>query len=203
MKRLDTPIRIFELALTELEGLRLPVEAAQFIFDGKARAAAEVEWIRVAAQNATIVTFGCAAYPERLREIYDPPPVLWLRGEVRLWSRPAIAVVGTRHPSPYGTGVAEMRAQDLATRRLILSVMARGNDSHAHKGAMAARRPDACGVSGTGGWMWCIRRRTESWPRRELGHAGYGPVRSRAQQGSVRRGGEGDQQGLADTQHID
>lgn len=150
MKRLDTPIRIFELALTELEGLRLPVEAAQFIFDGKARAAAEVEWIRVAAQNATIVTFGCAAYPERLREIYDPPPVLWLRGEVRLWSRPAIAVVGTRHPSPYGTGVAEMRAQDLATRRLILSVMARGNDSHAHKGAMAARRPDACGVWGTG-----------------------------------------------------
>jgi DNA processing protein len=80
LKRLDTPSRIFELTVTELEGLRLPTKTAQFIFDGKARAAAEVEWIKVAAQNATIVTFGCAAYPERLREIYDPPPVLWLRG---------------------------------------------------------------------------------------------------------------------------
>lgn len=166
MKRLDTPSRIFELALTELEGLRLPVEAAQFIFDGKARAAAEVEWIKVAAQNATIVTFGCAAYPERLREIYDPPPVLWLRSEVRLLSRPAIAVVGTRHPSPYGTGVAEMRARDLATRRLlILSGIARGNDSHAHKGAMAARR-QALAECGVRAWMWCIRRKTESRPRR-------------------------------------
>jgi DNA processing protein len=150
VKEIGTASRIFELRLTELEGLRFPAEAAQFIFEGKARAAAEAEWAQVAAQNASIVTYGCAAYPERLREIYDPPPVLWVRGDARLLSRPAIAVVGTRHPTPYGTGVAEMLARDLAARRmLIVSGMARGIDSCAHKGALAARMPTVA-VWGTG-----------------------------------------------------
>ncbi|MGD0735819.1 MAG: DNA-processing protein DprA [Terracidiphilus sp.] len=142
--------RIFELTLTELEGLRLPAQAAQFIFDGKARAAAEEEWAKVAAQGATLVTFGCAEYPERLKEIYDPPPVLWVRGAVGLLGRPAIAVVGTRHPSPYGSGIAEMLARDLAARKLlIVSGMARGIDTCAHKGALAARMPTVA-VWGTG-----------------------------------------------------
>jgi DNA processing protein len=142
--------RIFELTLTDLEGLRLPAQAAQFIFDGKARAAAEEEWARVAAQGATLVSFGCQEYPERLKEIYDPPPVLWVRGAVGLLGRPAIAVVGTRHPSPYGSGIAEMLSRDLAARRLlIVSGMARGIDTCAHKGALAARMPTVA-VWGTG-----------------------------------------------------
>ena len=150
MKLLETPSRLFSLTLTELEGLRFPAEAAQFIFDGKARQAAEEEWARVSAQGATIVSFGCAEYPERLKEIYDPPPVLWVRGAVNLLSRPAIAVVGTRHPSPYGSGVAEMLARDLAVRRLlIVSGMARGIDSCAHRGALTARMPTVA-VWGTG-----------------------------------------------------
>jgi DNA processing protein len=150
MKLLETPSRLFSITLTELEGLRFPAEAAQFIFDGKARQAAEEEWARVSAQGATIVSFGCAEYPERLKEIYDPPPVLWVRGAVNLLSRPAIAVVGTRHPSPYGSGVAEMLARDLAVRRLlIVSGMARGIDSCAHRGALTARMPTVA-VWGTG-----------------------------------------------------
>lgn len=150
MRGIDAPDRIFELTLTQLEGLRFPAEAAQFIFDGKARKAAEQEWARVAAQAATVVSLACPEYPERLKEIYDPPPVLWVRGDVRLLKRPAIAVVGTRHPSPYGTGMAEMLARDLAARRLlIVSGMARGIDSYAHKGALAARMPTVA-VWGTG-----------------------------------------------------
>jgi DNA processing protein len=142
--------RLFELTLTELEGLRLPAQAAQFIFDGKARVAAEDEWARVAAQGATLVSFGCPEYPERLKEIYDPPPVLWVRGPAALLSRPAIAVVGTRHPSPYGSGIAEMMARDLAARKLlIVSGMARGIDTCAHKGALAARTATVA-VWGTG-----------------------------------------------------
>ena len=150
MKQLETPSRIFSLPLTELEGLRFPAEAAQFIFDGKARQAAEEEWERVSQQGAAILTFGCAEYPERLKEIYDPPPVLWVRGPLNVLSRPAIAVVGTRHPSPYGSGVAEMLARDLAVRRLlIVSGMARGIDSCAHRGALTARMPTVA-VWGTG-----------------------------------------------------
>lgn len=51
-------------------------------------------------------------------EIYDPPPLRWVRGPAELMARPAIAIVGTRHPSPYGSGAAEMLARDLAARQL-------------------------------------------------------------------------------------
>jgi DNA processing protein len=150
VKQLGSAARIFELRLTEIEGLNFPAEAAQFIFDGKARAAAESELAGAKALGATIVSYGCAAYPERLREIYDPPPVLWVRGDVGLLSRPSIAIVGTRRPSPYGSGVAEMLARDLAARRLlVVSGMARGIDSCAHRGALAARMPTLA-VWGTG-----------------------------------------------------
>jgi DNA processing protein len=150
MKELQSPSQLFVLSLTDLEGLRFPAESAQFIFDGKARRAAEEEWTLVAAHGATILSYDCAAYPERLKEIYDPPPVLWVRGDVSLLARPSIAVVGTRHPSPYGSGVAEMLARDLAARRLlIVSGMARGIDTCAHKGALAARMPTVA-VWGTG-----------------------------------------------------
>jgi DNA processing protein len=142
--------RVLELPLTALEGLRLPAAVAQFIFDGKSRQAAEAEAGLVAAQGATIVSYGCPEYPERLKEIYDPPPILWVRGAARLLSRPSIAVVGTRHPTPYGSGMAELLARDLAVRRLlIVSGMARGIDSAAHKGALAARMPTVA-VWGTG-----------------------------------------------------
>ena len=150
VKTLSAPSQILALTLTELEGLRFPAEAAQYIFDGKAREAAEKEWARVAEQGASILTFSCPEYPERLKEIYDPPPVLWVRGAVHLLSLPSIAVVGTRHPSPYGSAVAEMLSRDLAVRRLlIVSGMARGIDTCAHKGALAARMPTVA-VWGTG-----------------------------------------------------
>jgi DNA processing protein len=149
-KQLEAVSQIFTLPLTALEGLRFPAEAAQFIFDGKARQAAEEEWARVAAQGATVLTYGCPEYPERLKEIYDPPPVMWVRGPATLLSRPSIAVVGTRHPSPYGSGMAEILSRDLALRRLlIVSGMARGIDSCAHRGALGARMPTVA-VWGTG-----------------------------------------------------
>jgi DNA processing protein len=150
MQELDAPSQVLSLSLTDLEGLKFPSGAAQFIFDGKAHKAAESEWASVAAQGARIITHSCPEYPERLREIFDPPPVLWLRGDARLLSRPAIAIVGTRRPTPYGSGMAEMLARDLATRRLlIVSGMARGIDSFAHRGALAARMPTLA-VWGTG-----------------------------------------------------
>jgi DNA processing protein len=89
--------------------------------------------------GGSILTPEDHAYPERLREIYDPPAVLWIRGNVDLLARPGIAVVGTRHPSPYGAGMAELLSRDLANRKLvILSGMARGVDTAAHKGALDA-----------------------------------------------------------------
>jgi DNA processing protein len=150
MRRVDAPSRVFGMALTEIEGLRFPAEAAQFVFYGKARAAAEAEAKRAAELGVGILTFGCASYPERLKEIYDPPPVLWVRGHAELLARASIAIVGTRHPTPYGTGVAEMLARDLSARgMLVVSGMARGIDTYAHKGALAAGKPTVA-VWGTG-----------------------------------------------------
>jgi DNA processing protein len=150
LRQVDSASRIFPMSLTELESLRLPVQAVQCVFEGKARQMAEDEWARIREQGGSLVTLASTDYPERLKEIYDPPPALWVRGEAKLLSRPSVAVVGTRHPSPYGSGVAEMLARDLAARRLlIVSGMARGIDTCAHKGALAARMPTVA-VWGTG-----------------------------------------------------
>ena len=131
--------RLFDMPLTELESLRIPAKSAQFIADGRARAAAEKEAKLVADSGATFLTAQCPDYPQRLLEIYDPPAVLWVRGSVELLSRPGIAVVGTRAPSAYGAGMAELLSRDLANRRVvIMSGMARGVDTAAHKGALDA-----------------------------------------------------------------
>ncbi len=140
MSLLSSPSQIFRLSLTELEGLNLPAASARFVFEGKARAAAESEAQRLSGQDAGYLTHDCAEYPERLREIYDPPAVLWYRGDTSALAIPGVAVVGTRHPTPYGAGMAQMLSRELASRGVcILSGMARGIDTEAHKGALEVK----------------------------------------------------------------
>lgn len=142
--------KLLDMPLTELEALHLPVQAAQFVHSGMARKTADEELERMVQTGAGFLTQIDDAYPARLREIFDAPPVLWLRGDASLLSRPSIAVVGTRHPTPYGTGMAEMLARDLSAHgMLIISGMARGVDTVAHKGALAAKKPTVA-VWGTG-----------------------------------------------------
>ncbi|MGI4756578.1 MAG: DNA-processing protein DprA [Janthinobacterium lividum] len=150
MSKLSAPSQIFSAPLTELEGINMPAVSARFVFEGRARAAAEAELQRLEEQNAGFLTHDCPDYPERLREIYDPPAVLWYRGDTSLLALPGIAVVGTRHPSPYGSGMAQMLSRELAMRGLtILSGMARGVDTEAHKGALEAKGKTVA-VWGTG-----------------------------------------------------
>jgi DNA processing protein len=139
VRRLGSAGQVFHASLTELEGVGMPAESAQFCFDGRARAAAVEEAARIQEQQASFLTPEDEAYPDRLLEIYDPPSVLWVRGNAALLSRAGIAVVGTRQPTPYGAGMAEMLSRDLARRGMvIMSGMARGVDSCAHKGALEA-----------------------------------------------------------------
>ncbi len=116
IERLGAAERVFEASLTELEGVGLPARAAQFVGDGRAYTAAEDEAKRVAETGGAFLTPEDEAYPERLRQIYDPPAVLWIRGDATLLERPGIAVVGTRQPSPYGAGMAELLSRNLAQR---------------------------------------------------------------------------------------
>ena len=139
VRRLGVPERLWSASLTDLEGAGLPAAAAQFCFDGRGRKAADEEMRRVHEQGATVVTPDMDAYPGPLLEIYDPPSILWVRGNVDALSRPGVAVVGTRHPTPYGAGMAEMLSRDLARRGVaIFSGMARGVDTAAHRGALEA-----------------------------------------------------------------
>jgi DNA processing protein len=74
-----------------------------------------------------------------LSAIIDPPPVLWVRGQIQALERVAVAIVGSRAGSPYALSVAERLAADLAARGVaIVSGLARGVDSAAHRGALAA-----------------------------------------------------------------
>jgi DNA processing protein len=148
--RLGGAERVFSASLTELESAGLPAEAAQFCFDGRAREAALKEAAHTAEQQAGYLTPEDDTYPQRLLEIYDPPPVLWARGNLALLNRPGVAVVGTRQPTPYGSGMAEVISRDLARRGMVvMSGMARGVDTSAHKGALDAGGATAA-VWGTG-----------------------------------------------------
>ena len=92
---------------------------------------------RAADSGITAVPWNDAAYPAALTAIADPPPMLWMRGRVESLSRPAVAIVGSRAGSAYALSVAEQLATDLAAAGLVVvSGLARGVDSAAHRGAL-------------------------------------------------------------------
>ena len=130
--------RVFQASLTELEATGMPVVSAQSLATGKSMELAQQEIAKAAGCGAKIIALDDPAYPGRLKEIYDPPVVLFVRGSVEVLSAPGIAMVGTRHPTPYGLGMAERLSKDLAAHGLvIISGMARGVDTASHRGAIA------------------------------------------------------------------
>lgn len=91
----------------------------------------------ISAKDIQVVTLAEKTYPERLKQIFDPPPVLYIRGELRSEDNKALAVVGTRKITSYGREVTEMLVKELASYKLtIVSGLARGVDSLAHRVAL-------------------------------------------------------------------
>ena len=124
--------------------------SAQSIATGKSAEMAREEIARAAAAGVTVLSLEDPCYPPRLKEIYDPPLVLYVRGNPEVLTQPGIAMVGTRHPTPYGSGMAERLACDLAAQGLvIISGMARGVDTASHRGAISAKGKTVA-VFGTG-----------------------------------------------------
>jgi DNA processing protein len=141
---------VFRASLTELEATGLLAVSAQSLGTGKSMELAQEEMGKAKAAGVQVLTLDDPRYPPHLRQIYDPPLVLYVRGDVNVLSQPGIAVVGTRHPTPYGTGMAERLSIDLAAHGLaIFSGMARGVDTAAHRGAIAAKGKTVA-VFGTG-----------------------------------------------------
>jgi DNA processing protein len=141
---------IFHASLTELEALHLQAQSAQHIALGKSLEMAHEEFAKALAASTQILCRDDAWWPARLGEIYDPPLVLYVRGNAEALARPGIAVVGTRHPTPYGIGMAERLAGDLAARGIVIfSGLARGVDAAGHRGAIKAKGKTVA-VFGTG-----------------------------------------------------
>src|SRR5271166_6856656 len=131
---------VFRASLTELESTGIQAVSAQSLATGKSAELAREEIARAAAADITMVSLDDPSYPPRLKEIYDPPLILRVRGNSEVLTKPGIAMVGTRHPTPYGSGMAERLACDLAAQGLvIISGMARGVDTASHRGAISAK----------------------------------------------------------------
>lgn len=141
---------IFRASLTELEATGIQSVSAQSLGTGRSLELAQDELAKAATAGVRIVSLGDPLYPAQLKQIYDPPIVLYVRGDAEVISKFGIAVVGTRHPTPYGMGMAERLACDLANRGLVIfSGLARGVDAAAHRGAITAKGKTV-GVFGTG-----------------------------------------------------
>jgi DNA processing protein len=151
LRQFGGPEEIFRASLTELEGCQLRAAVAQAVFGKSAFRDAEKELAEVRKAGIRLVTWEETEYPRLLTQIYDPPPPLYVRGNVEVLSRHAISMVGTRRPTPYGNQITERLARDLAERGLVIvSGLARGIDSSAHRGACAATRGATIGVLGSG-----------------------------------------------------
>jgi DNA processing protein len=123
----------------ELSKLGLTPDAVTALCGRRFRPMAEeiLDWAR--REQCRILIRGEADYPLLLNEIYDPPLVLYCRGQMEILSKACVAVVGTRRPTFYGLQAAQGLAYDLAKRGVtIVSGLARGIDAAAHRGCLEA-----------------------------------------------------------------
>jgi len=109
---------------------------------------ADLRWLQQ--PNHHILRITDAGYPARLRDIDDPPPLLFVVGDVRYLAQPQLAVIGSRNPTAGGRDTAEAFAAALSKAGLcITSGLALGIDAAAHRGALGAGGPTIA-VIGTG-----------------------------------------------------
>jgi DNA processing protein len=139
LDRFGTPEAVFRASVKELlqvEGLGEKV--AGEIRKGPSAERVQKEFHLVEEAGGFLLTLKDEAYPKRLKEIHDPPPVLYGRGELKREDDLAVSIVGSRKTSPYGRVVAERMSRELVRHGItIVSGMARGIDSVAHWGALS------------------------------------------------------------------
>jgi DNA processing protein len=133
----DEVFRAPEVELMRVEGARPPVVKAIKGFDGWDKA--EEEAARAEAAGARVVTFAGKEYPANLKEVHDPPPYLYVKGALRPDDKVAVAMVGSRMATGYGRQITRKIARELAGKGItVVSGGARGIDTEAHRGALAA-----------------------------------------------------------------
>ena len=138
LERFGSAEAVYRATRGELEKVRLLPEAVDSIIarDTHSKAEADIERVRKLGGDVLILDDG--VYPSLLREIYDPPITLYVKGAwAECLDQPCVAIVGSRKCSTYGQNAASMLARDLAQRGVtIVSGFARGIDAAAHRGAI-------------------------------------------------------------------
>lgn len=138
LQAVDHPAEIFTLSsneLQEVEGIGPSLINTITSFDGWDEAGRILE--RTERTGAQIVSFQDDTYPSILREIYDPPLLLWLKGDPAVLNTPGIAMVGTRRASKYGRSQADVFGKKLVNNGLtVVSGLAYGVDAASHKAAL-------------------------------------------------------------------
>ena len=95
------------------------------------------EWEKLEKENIKLITLGDSDYPDLLREIPNPPYILYKKGEINFNSSPMISIVGSRKYTAYGSQIAMSLAKDLASAGItVVSGMALGIDTFSHRGAL-------------------------------------------------------------------
>ena len=149
LERFSSVTDVFRGQRADFEDLRLERATVEAIVAGQAVAGASRELEKISRKAYTLLTLEDPGYPGYLREIFDPPFVLYCEGDAETLRNPAVAVVGARRPTPYGRAVAEKLADDLAGRGCVIaSGLAIGIDACAHRGALRKGRTVA--VLGSG-----------------------------------------------------
>lgn len=134
------PERVFAAspkALATVEGVGEKTIRAIKGFPAEAAAIEELK--KTEDLGVSILTFRDQGYPKNLLQIYDPPPLLYVRGRLDAGDSPMVAMVGSRKGSPYGRAVTKKISKELAAGGVtVVSGMARGIDTCAHFGALEA-----------------------------------------------------------------
>jgi DNA processing protein len=134
-----TPQAVFRASRSELEAAGLAPAVAQSIVSGCSFEDAVTQQQKALQTLTEVIPITDPRYPRLLKNIFDPPTMLFARGRVELLGTLMLAVVGTRRPTTYGTTVANRLARELSAGGLtITSGMARGIDTAAHKAVLEA-----------------------------------------------------------------
>jgi DNA processing protein len=151
LREFGSPDEVFRAPLPRLEACNLPGPVAQAVFKKKSFKRAEKELaLTQRIDRCRLLNWTEPEYPQTLLQIYDPPVMLYVRGDAQILNLPSVGMVGTRRPTLYGTQMAERLGRELAARGLIVvSGMARGIDAIGHQGVLAVNGR-AVGVLGTG-----------------------------------------------------
>lgn len=139
LERFETPQAALSAVPADLAAVRGVTPAViDAVHSGQWKCFAEEECGRLQVSQVRLVMFTADDYPKSLFEIPDPPPFLYVRGELRS-SEPAIAIVGSRRATSYGLLTTGRLAEALANHGVtVVSGMARGVDTAAHKGCLQA-----------------------------------------------------------------